>query len=125
MAALLIGVSETWLSRKSLDEVAADKAGEDHLSPVYLKAHRSTFNPGDQLKLWIIKNSGLLFLGDGLTSLFGQLTKRDVFNFGFMLLALCGRPSWILHILALCACAIVVVAVKDLLSPAPDPRHVR
>ena len=117
MAALLIGISETWLSRKSLDEVAADKAREDDVSPAYLKAHRSTFNPGDQLKLWMIKNSGLLFLGDGLTSFFGQATKRDVFNFGFMLLALCGRPSWILHLLAICACAIMVLGVKDLVSP--------
>ncbi len=113
VAALLIGVSETWLSRKSLDDVAAESSRQDKMSPVYLETHRSTFNPGDQLKLWLINNSGVLFLGDRLTSLFSQLTKRDVFNFVFMLLALMGWPQGILHILAVCACAIAIVALKD------------
>jgi hypothetical protein len=68
-----------------------------------------------------MKNSGLLFLGKGAASLFSELTKRDVFNFGFMLLALCGWPQWILHILGVTAGAIAIFALKDLAAlPRPN-----
>ena len=119
IAALLIGVGETLLSRTTIDK-GLKKVTEDSLYPRYLKDNRGSFNTGDQLKLWMIKNSGMLRLGEGLTSFFGQATKRDVFNFGFMLLALCGLPHLILHILAICAGAIAVLAFRNLLTPALD-----
>ena len=56
----------------------------------------------------------MLFLGERATLLFGELTKRDVFNLGFLLLALCGRPAWILHILAVVAGVILVSGLKSL-----------
>ena len=121
LAALLIGISETWLTRIPLDEYAESSTGSAKL---FVKEERAHFNEGDQLKLLAIKNSGLLFLGKGAASLFSELTKRDVFNFGFMLLALCGWPQWILHTLAVSAGAIAIFAVKDLLSPALDPKRV-
>ena len=114
-AALFIGVAETFLTRQEIEpEVAPDRYGD------FLTAHRESFNQGDQLKLWIIRRTGLLSLGDGATKFFGQLTKRDVFNFVFMLLALCGLAAWVLHILALCACVILMLALKELFAPTPS-----
>jgi hypothetical protein len=117
MAALLLGVGETLLSRATIDKVLEEEP-EDSLYPRYLNEHRGSFNTGDQLKVWMIKNSGMLRFGEGVTSFFGQATKRDVFNFGFMLLALCGWPHYVLHILAMCACAIALLALKNLLTPS-------
>ena len=119
LAALLIGVSETILTRGSLDEYAEAPAAPASLYPQFLQERRTRFNEGDQLKLWAIKNSGMLFLGEGAASFFSEITKRDVFNFIFMLLALCGRPAWILHILATCAVGIVIFTVKDLSATRP------
>jgi hypothetical protein len=115
MAALFIGVGETLLTRDKIDN-DLERETQNSLYPAYVKMHRGSFNEGDQLKLWMIKHSGMLLLGQRATSFFGQATKRDVFNFGFMLLALCGRPSWILHILAICACVIIILALKNLLA---------
>ena len=117
MAALFIGVGETLLTRDKIDN-ELERETQDNLYPDYVKAHRGSFNEGDQLKLWMIKNSGMLKLGQRATLFFGQATKRDVFNFGFMLLALCGLPSLILHILAIVACVILVLAVRNLSSAA-------
>src|SRR5262249_16480475 len=89
--ALLIALGETLLTREKIDHELESEAQTD-LYPDYLKAHRGSFNEGDQLKLWMIKNSGMLRLGQRATSFFGQATKRDVFNFGFMFLAFCGSP---------------------------------
>jgi hypothetical protein len=114
-AALFIGVGETLLTRDKIDK-DLERETQNSLYPAYVKTHRGSFNEGDQLKLWMIKHSGMLLLGQRATSFFGQATKRDVFNFGFMLLALCGRPSWILHILATCACVIIILALKNLLA---------
>ncbi|MEP7014585.1 MAG: CDP-alcohol phosphatidyltransferase family protein [Verrucomicrobiota bacterium] len=117
IAALLIGVSETLLTRTPMDENPALAAGTDELYPQYVNENRQSFNQGDQLKLWVIKNSGMLFAGQRAASFFGELTKRDVFNFAFMLMALCGRASWVLHIIAVTACVIVVLTLKSLLAP--------
>lgn len=116
-AAIFIGVTETLLTRHEIDDpVEAD--GEAYRK--FVTGNRQSFNQGDQLKLWMIKHSGILSAGDGATSFFGQLTKRDVFNFVFMLLALVGFAQWVLHILAVCACAIIAFGIKDLLRTAPD-----
>ena len=112
-AAIFIGVAETYLTRdKIADELPADRYGN------FLSDHRASFNQGDQLKLWLIRNTGLLSLGEGAASLFGQLTKRDVFNFVFMVLAICGLAAWVLHILAFSACLILVLALNELFAPA-------
>jgi hypothetical protein len=116
-AAILIGITETLLTRSKIDDDV--ESGSDPYSS-YVTGHRQSFNQGDQLKLWMIKHSGMLSFGEGATSFFGELTKRDVFNFVFMLLAICGLAQWVLHVLAICACAIVVLAVKEMLTPTLD-----
>lgn len=117
LTALLIGVSETFLQRATIEEsLEREEAANPY--PTYVRSNQRIFNPGDQLKVWAIKNSGMLFLGERLTSLFVQLTKRDVFNLCFALFILCGRSSWVLHILATVACGISLMAVKSLLTMA-------
>lgn len=125
IAALFIGVSESLLTRQSISSSSQLGAAKDNLYSDYLKGHGRKFNQGDQLKLWMIKNTGALRLGEGVASFFSEATKRDVFNFGFMLLALCGLPHLILHILAVCAGLILLVAFKNLLTPAFDPGRAR
>ncbi len=116
LAATLIGVSETLLTRTPMDQDPSLFENDDRY-PQYVRANRQSFNQGDQLKLWMIKNSGMLFAGERATSVFAEATKRDVFNFGFMILALCGRASWILHILAVSGCAIMVLMLKNMFVP--------
>ncbi len=99
-AALLIGVAETWLTR----------------APLQLADDEAQFNQGDQMKVWMMKETGLASAGGKLAALFSQITKRDFFNFGFLLLALLGWPQGILHILAICGIAIAVVAVKSAIA---------
>ena len=117
IAAALIGVAETLLTRHRIE---ADGALERDNYRRFVSANRQIFNKGDQLKLWMIRGTGMLSLGGAATSVFGELTKRDVFNFVFMLLALFGLAQWVLHILAVCACLIVLVAVKAAVAPAFD-----
>ncbi len=117
IAAVLIGVAETLLTRHHIED---DGALEHDDYGRFVSANRQTFNKGDQLKLWMIRGTGMLSLGEAATSVFGELTKRDVFNFVFMLLALCGLAQWVLHILAVCACLIVLLAVKAAMTPALD-----
>jgi hypothetical protein len=117
IAALIIGVVESLLTRTPIRPISSE-AGD--LYSNYTARHRSSFNPGDQLKLWVINHSRMLHLGEWLTSAFSQLTKRDAFNFGFMLLAIAGRPSWILHILALVAVVIGILGLRNFLAPSLD-----
>ncbi len=114
-AALFIGVAETFLTRTKIEDDPA--AGDDRYRS-YVRAQRHTFNHGDQLKLWLIRQTGLLSLGDRAARIFGELTKRDVFNFVFMLLALCGLAAWVLHIIAFSAFLIAVLALKELFTSA-------
>lgn len=125
IAALFIGVSESLLTRQSISSSSQPGTTKDNLYSEYLKDHSRKFNQGDQLKLWMIKNTGALRFGEGVASFFSEATKRDVFNFGFMLLALCGLPHLILHILAVCAGAILLLALKNFLIPVFDPGHDR
>ena len=125
ISAILIGVFESFLTRTPLDEdLAANRAGHDIYSH-YATRHRENFNEGDQLKLWMIKHSGLVRIGTGITSFVSHLTKRDVFNFVFMLIIVCGRPSWVLHIIAACACTIMLLAIKNLLTTPLGANHAR
>ncbi len=116
-AALFIGVFETLLTRTKIDDHIPAR---DARYGEYLRANRETFNHGDQLKLWLIRRTGLLSLGNGAARFFGELTKRDVFNFVFMLLALCGLAAWVLHLIAFSACLIAVLALKELFAPTVD-----
>ena len=111
---MLIGVGESLLTRVPITQMSQTTTAENNRYPDYVRRHAPSFNPGDHLKLWIINHSKILFLGEWATALFLQLTKRDVFNLGFMLLALCGRPAWILHILAAVAGVILVFGLKSL-----------
>jgi hypothetical protein len=120
VAAILIGVSETFLTRAPLEAVSG-KSDVDR----YFREYRQNFNRGDQLKLWIIRNSQMLALGERGTWFFAELTKRDVFNFIFMMIIFCGRPSWVLHIIALCACAIMILAFKNLFTKPLRLRRAR
>lgn len=114
-AALLIGVAETFLTRTRIDDDAAVSEGRYR---EYVRANRQSFNHGDQLKLWLIKHVGLLSLGDGAVRIFGEATKRDVFNFVFLLLALCGLAGCILHLIAFSAFLIAALALKELFTSA-------
>ncbi len=105
ITALLIGVSEFVLMRAKADEGHGLGAIKDDLYPHYVRA---------------IRNSGVLRLGAGVTSFFVEVTKRDTYIFGFMVLALCGRPTWILHILAVCACAMMLFTRRNL-APSSSP----
>jgi len=118
LAAVLIGVSETFLTGAAL-EVVSGKSDTGR----YLNEYREHFNRGDQLKLWIIRNSRMLAIGERGTVFFNEVTKRDVFNFIFMVIILCGRPSWVLHIVALCACAIMILALKNFFAKPLAAEH--
>ena len=125
ISAILIGIVESFLTRTPLDEdLAANRASPDIYSH-YATRNRESFNEGDQLKLWMIKHSGLLHISAGITSFVSDLTKRDVFNFVFMSIIVCGRPSWVLHIIAACACTIMIFALKNLLTAPLGANHAR
>jgi CDP-alcohol phosphatidyltransferase len=125
ISAILIGCYESVLTRTPLDEdLAARTVNPDRYSH-YAASRRQSFNEGDQLKLWMIKHSGLIRMGTGITSLVADLTKRDVFNFFFMLVIICGRPNWVLHIIAVCACVITFLALKSLLLPSLGAKQAR
>ncbi len=123
IAALLLGISETLLQRTPIDEDLQRAKPENNRYPAYVRTHRQTFNAGDQLKIWAIKNSGMLLFGEGVTSFFVQVTKRDVFNFAFALFILCGWPQSVLHILAVVAFAIAILAPRELLLTAAREIH--
>ena len=116
IAALLLGVSETYLQRTPIEEDLQRAEPENNLYPGYVRTHREIFNSGDQLKIFAIKHSGMVFFGEDLTSFFVQATKRDVFNLAFALLILCGWPQAVLHILATVAFAIAIFALRDLMA---------
>ena len=111
-AAVVIGIGETILTTMPLHAFTNDEAYPD-----YTARNQQNFNPGDHLKLWVIRHSRMMFLGERATLFFSHATKRDVFNFLFLLLALCGLPALILHLLAFTAVIILILAAKKLLQP--------
>ena len=80
-AAVLIGVGETLLTRSSMEEYIATFEKPAEIYPQFVKEERTRFNEGDQLKLWAIKNSGLLFLGKGRRLFFSEITKARFLQF--------------------------------------------
>lgn len=59
------------------------------------------------------------FFGRALTGFIFQITQRDVIYFVFLLLAIAGRPSWILHIVF----AFSVITLLFRLFRSPIPKH--
>ncbi len=81
--ALMIAANE-WLLRNP--KIEADFAPNALTNTLYVR-HRA-----------MIQHSGLLFLGEKLVWWLFQLTKRDVAILLFLVLAIAGRPQWILHL---------------------------
>lgn len=125
VSALLIGVGETLLQRTTIEEELQRAQAAQSAYPDYVRSHQQYFNVGDQLKIWAIKHTGMLRFGAGVTSFFVQATKRDVFNFAFALFILCGWPELVLHILAIVAVAIALMALRELPSFARELRATR
>lgn len=120
-AAVVLFVSETLLQRVPIEDGLDRRGGgDDDAFQNYVRKHRPTMNAGDQLKLWVIDHSGLLLLGDSVTTVFSELTKRDVYLFGLLILIWCDRPNWVLQILAIAACLISILAVKELVGRSSD-----
>ena len=82
-AAVLIATNEWFLARASVSD-----AGADSLGGTLYPRHRA-----------LVERSGLLAFGEKFASLLIQLTKRDVAVLFFVLLAVIGFPSLILHLL--------------------------
>lgn len=112
VALAVIGIGETILTARPF----AATIGNDSRASDYAGRFEHNFNRGDQLKLWVIRHSRMLAISEGFTSFFSHMTKRDVFQFGFLVIALCGKPSWILHIMAGAAAIILLLAIERLLS---------
>lgn len=113
VTAALIGIFETLLQRTTIEEtLARDESAAAY--PGFVRNNSQFFNAGDHLKIWAIKHTGMLRLGEHVTSFFVQLTKRDVFNFAFALMMICGWSHLVLHILAFVALGITVVTLKNL-----------
>ncbi len=81
--ALMIAANE-WLLRNP--KIETDFAPNALTNTLYVR-HRA-----------MIQRSGLLFLGETLVWWLFQLTKRDVAIILFLVLAIAGRPQWILHL---------------------------
>jgi hypothetical protein len=82
-AAILIATNEWFLARAPVSHAPADSLG----GTLYPR-HRA-----------LVERSGLLAFGEKFASLLIQLTKRDVAVLFFVLLAVIGLPSLILHLL--------------------------
>ncbi len=123
ITALVIGVVESLLTMTPIERRPDAPASDVDSYSGYATRHQRSFNPGDQLKLWVIRHSEMLSFGESFTSVFAQMTKRDVFNFGFLILALCGRASWILHILAATAAVILAIGLKGLIAGRLAPNR--
>jgi phosphatidylglycerophosphate synthase len=95
-AAVLIGVNE-WL----LAGASAAGAGNDSLGGTLYPRHRA-----------MVERSGLLAFGERFASMLIQLTKRDVAVLFFVVLALAGVPSLILHLLLLVTAVSLVLALR-------------
>ena len=96
VAAALIALNEWTLARASVPEASADSLG----GTLYPR-HRE-----------LVERSGLLAFGEKYASLLIQLTKRDVAILFFVLLALIGLPSLILHLLAVVTAVTLAFALK-------------
>jgi phosphatidylglycerophosphate synthase len=97
LAALLIGVNEFLLARRKPAEQTPGSLG----GALYPR-HRN-----------LVERSGILRLGEKSAYWLIQLTKRDVAVLGFVLLAVLGLPSLILHLLFAVAAISLALALKS------------
>jgi phosphatidylglycerophosphate synthase len=94
--AILLAANEIMLAGFSGEDEAESSAFDTALYP----RHRE-----------MIRRSGIPFLGESVSSLLVQMTKRDVSLFAFMFLAILGCPQWILHLL--CVFAVISLALAS------------
>jgi CDP-L-myo-inositol myo-inositolphosphotransferase len=66
----------------------------------------------------MVESSGLLIFGERFAGWLMQVTKRDVALLFFVLLALLGRPAWILHLLGATTLVTLALATKAKLLPS-------
>jgi CDP-L-myo-inositol myo-inositolphosphotransferase len=95
-AAVLIAASE-WLLARAL----VSDAGIESLGGTLYPRHRA-----------LVERSGLLAFGEKFASLLIQFTKRDVAVLFFVLLAVIGLPSLILHLLFIVTAVTLAFALK-------------
>jgi phosphatidylglycerophosphate synthase len=99
--AILIFANEVWLARS--EAPAATATGARRSDAAIYARHRE-----------LLTRSGILSPNGAMTCAIVQVTKRDLATWFFLLLAIAGRPQWILHlslIAALATSALAVVAV--------------
>ncbi len=95
--AILLAANEIMLAGFNKEDGAESSAFDSALYP----RHRE-----------MIRRSGIPFLGESVSSLLVQMTKRDVSLFAFMLLAILGYPQWIFHLLGVFAVISLALASK-------------
>jgi phosphatidylglycerophosphate synthase len=95
-AAILIALNEWLLARAPVSD-----AGAESLGGALYPRHRA-----------LVERSGLLAFGEKFASLLIQLTKRDVAVLFFVVLAVVGWPSLILHLLLAVTAASLVLALR-------------
>lgn len=95
--AILLGANEIVLAGFNGKDEAESSALDSALYP----RHRE-----------MIRRSGISFLGERVSWLLVQMTKRDISLFAFMLLAIIGWPQWILHLLCIFAVISLALASK-------------
>jgi CDP-L-myo-inositol myo-inositolphosphotransferase len=96
VAAVLIATNEWFLARAPVPDAGAGSLG----GSLYPR-HRV-----------LVERSGLLAFGENFASLLIQLTKRDVAVLFFVLLAVVGLPSLILHLLFVVTAVTLAFALK-------------
>jgi phosphatidylglycerophosphate synthase len=99
VTAILLGVNEALLVA-----LGSEAATKNPLEAALYPRHRE-----------MIRDSGILFLGEKFSWWLVQLTKRDVALFAFVILAIIARPQWILHLLSAFALISLTLAGKALI----------
>ena len=107
VAALLIGMNESYLGSRSVGESAGELEALDGL--LYPR-HRE-----------LVERSGILLLGRRFTYWAIQLTKRDFAALFFVFLAIVGLPSLILHLLIVVAAITLTLALRSRLPQQSAP----
>jgi hypothetical protein len=99
VAGILIALNEWYLATRK--PAPAGEANADSLGGALYPRHRD-----------LVQRSGLLRFGEKFASLVVQLTKRDVAVLFFVVLAVIGLPSVILHLLLVVTAATLALALK-------------
>jgi phosphatidylglycerophosphate synthase len=108
--AMLIVANEMWLARTEAPAATAIGPGRGDAA-IYAR-HRE-----------LLRRSGILSPNGAMTSAIIQLTKRDLATWFFLLLAIGGRPQWILHLSLIAALATSAFAVVSLVRQRRPARQ--